>query len=80
MGDLGQDHLRLGGASAGQQVEEEKEEIEVRDPSKIMLVDNEAGARLMMRSLLEKEGYEVHEAVGGQRRSNCSRPIPISHF
>ena len=51
----------------GQQVEEEKEDTEQKGPSRIMLVDDDAGARLMMRSLLEKEGFEVHEAEEGAR-------------
>ena len=49
----------------GQQVEEEKDDGGSMGPSKIMLVDDDAGARLMMRNLLEKEAYEVHEAGGG---------------
>jgi type IV pilus assembly protein PilB len=51
----------------GQQVEEEKEEEVVKGPSKIMLVDDDPGARLMMRSLLEREGFEVHEAQEGSK-------------
>ena len=51
----------------GQQVEEEREDAEQKGPSRIMLVDDDAGARLMMRSLLEKEGFEVQEAEEGAR-------------
>jgi type II secretory ATPase GspE/PulE/Tfp pilus assembly ATPase PilB-like protein/ActR/RegA family two-component response regulator len=49
----------------GQQVEEEKEDTEDRGPARIMLVDDDADARLMMRSLLENEGFEVIEAENG---------------
>jgi type II secretory ATPase GspE/PulE/Tfp pilus assembly ATPase PilB-like protein/CheY-like chemotaxis protein len=51
----------------GQQVEEEKEEVVEKGPSKIMLVDDDAGARLMMRSLLENAGFVVHEADVGPK-------------
>jgi type IV pilus assembly protein PilB len=51
----------------GQLVEEEKEEIVDKGPSKIMLVDDDAGARLMMRSLLEREGFVVHEVDEGAK-------------
>jgi CheY-like chemotaxis protein len=49
----------------GQQVEEEKEDTEDRGPARIMLVDDDADARLMMRGLLENEGFEVIEAENG---------------
>ena len=62
----------------GQQVEEEQEELEEKGPSKIMLVDDDAGARLMMRSLLEKEGYEVHEAGDGAKALDVLKADP--HF
>jgi type II secretory ATPase GspE/PulE/Tfp pilus assembly ATPase PilB-like protein/ActR/RegA family two-component response regulator len=51
----------------GQQVEAEKDDEEHRGPSRIMLVDDDPDARLMMRSLLESEGFEVHEAEDGTR-------------
>ena len=49
----------------GQQVDEELDDGQSLGPSRIILVDDDAGARLMMRTLLEKEAYEVHEAGGG---------------
>jgi type IV pilus assembly protein PilB len=51
----------------GQQVEEEKEDIETKGPSKVLLVDDDPGARLMMRTLLEKEGLQVFEAQSGSQ-------------
>jgi type IV pilus assembly protein PilB len=51
----------------GQQVEEEKEDVETRGPAKILLVDDDPGARLMMRTLLEKEGFQVHEVPSGNK-------------
>ena len=60
----------------GQQVEKEKEEVEVKGPSRILLVDDDAGARLMMRALLEKEGFEVHEAQEGSKALELLKSDP----
>jgi type II secretory ATPase GspE/PulE/Tfp pilus assembly ATPase PilB-like protein/ActR/RegA family two-component response regulator len=60
----------------GQQVEEEKEEVVDKGPSKIMLVDDDAGARLMMRTLLEREGFVVHEADEGSKALELLKADP----
>ncbi len=48
----------------GQQLEDEEDD-RARAPTRILVVDDEADARLVMRTLLEERGYEVHEAEGG---------------
>jgi type II secretory ATPase GspE/PulE/Tfp pilus assembly ATPase PilB-like protein/CheY-like chemotaxis protein len=48
----------------GQGLEEDPLEVE-KGPARILLVDDDEDARVMMRSLLEKEGYEVEEAEDG---------------
>ena len=60
----------------GQQVEEEKDEVVEKGPSKILLVDDDPGARLMMRSLLEKEGFDVHEAGEGAKALELLKANP----
>src|SRR5690606_31205806 len=50
----------------GQNVDESAGEGE-RGPPRILLVDDEPQARLLMRTLLEREGYEVHEAEDGYK-------------
>jgi CheY-like chemotaxis protein len=50
----------------GQIVEEEPED-EAKGPPRVLLVDDDAGARLMMRTLMEAEGYLVEEAEDGHR-------------
>ena len=60
----------------GQQVEEEKDEVVEKGPSKILLVDDDPGARLMMRSLLEKEGFDVHEAGEGAKALELLKADP----
>ena len=60
----------------GQQVEEEKDEVVEKGPSKILLVDDDPGAWLMMRSLLEKEGFDVHEAGEGAKALELLKADP----
>ena len=60
----------------GQQIEDEGEKGEDVGPFKIMLVDDDSDARLMMRNLLEKETYEVHEAEGGTQALDLLKADP----
>ena len=59
----------------GQQLDDEEEEKK-RAPTRILLVDDEADARLMMRTLLEEKGYEIHEAEGGHEAVDMLKADP----
>ncbi len=59
----------------GQQFEDEEED-QKRAPTRILVVDDEADARLMMRTLLEDRGYEVHEAEGGHHALDILKKDP----
>jgi type II secretory ATPase GspE/PulE/Tfp pilus assembly ATPase PilB-like protein/ActR/RegA family two-component response regulator len=50
----------------GQDVEGESQE-ERKGPARILLVDDDASARLLIRTVLERDGYEVSEAEDGRR-------------
>ena len=50
----------------GQALDEEESEKE-SGPPKILLVDDDEDARLLMRSLLERDGYQVKEVVDGHK-------------
>jgi len=50
----------------GQAVDEE-ETSEAKGPPRILLVDDDADARLLMRTILDKDGYEVEEAEDGHK-------------
>jgi type II secretory ATPase GspE/PulE/Tfp pilus assembly ATPase PilB-like protein/ActR/RegA family two-component response regulator len=50
----------------GQAVDEDEAQ-ESKGPPRILLVDDDADARLLMRSILVKDGYEVEEAEDGHR-------------
>ena len=50
----------------GQSVDE-NEAQESKGPPRILLVDDDPDARLLMRTILEKDGYEVEEAEDGHR-------------
>ncbi|HSW31522.1 MAG TPA: ATPase, T2SS/T4P/T4SS family [Longimicrobiales bacterium] len=49
------------------QAVDENEAQESKGPPRILLVDDDADARLLMRTILEKDGYEVEEAEDGHR-------------
>ncbi len=50
----------------GQALDLDGEEIE-SGPPRILIIDDDEDARLMMRSLLERDGFEVEEAEDGHR-------------
>ncbi len=50
----------------GQTLDEEEAQ-DSKGPPRILLVDDDADARLLMRSILVKDGYEVEEAEDGHR-------------
>ncbi|GMV07546.1 MAG: hypothetical protein AMXMBFR53_38210 [Gemmatimonadota bacterium] len=50
----------------GQAVDEE-ETSEAKGPPRILLVDDDADARLLMRTILDKDGYDVDEAEDGHK-------------
>ncbi len=50
----------------GQSLDEEEKERE-KGPPRILLVDDDEDARLLMRTLLERDGYEVNEAGDGHK-------------
>jgi len=72
MHEVGLDWVRQGKTTLvevervlGTVVEEKEAAKEVRGPPRVLLVDDDEGARITMRTLLETEGFEVHEAEGG---------------
>ena len=59
----------------GQIVEEEPEEV-ASGPHRILIVDDDAEARLLMRTLLEAEDFEVEEASGGREAMDLLKSDP----
>lgn len=53
----------------------EKSEAE-QGPPRVLLVDDEEDARVLMRALLEKENLEIHEAEDGQKALDILRDDP----
>jgi type II secretory ATPase GspE/PulE/Tfp pilus assembly ATPase PilB-like protein/ActR/RegA family two-component response regulator len=51
----------------GGSLEEEESSVAEKGPPKVLLVDDDEDARLLMRTLLEAEDYEVHEAEDGHK-------------
>lgn len=62
----------------GQALEEEEAEKEETGPPRILLVDDDEESRLPLRMLLEKEGFEVHEASDGYKALDTLKEDP--HF
>ncbi|MCH7562370.1 MAG: Flp pilus assembly complex ATPase component TadA [Gemmatimonadetes bacterium] len=59
----------------GQQLEDEAQDLK-RAPTRILVVDDEADARLMMRTQLEERGYVVEEAEGGHHALDILKEDP----
>ncbi len=51
----------------GQTLEELELVEEEKGPPKVLLVDDDEDARVLMRTVLEKEGFEIHEAADGHQ-------------
>ncbi|MDT8339871.1 MAG: ATPase, T2SS/T4P/T4SS family [Longimicrobiales bacterium] len=72
MSEVALDHVRAGKTTLvevervlGQVVEEEKEEVE-KGPPRALIVDDDADARLMARTLLQADGFQIDEASDGE--------------
>ena len=50
----------------GQTLDQESQE-KAKGPPRILLVDDDEDARMLMRTLLERDGYEVSEVVDGRK-------------
>jgi type IV pilus assembly protein PilB len=59
----------------GQGLEEDAIEVE-KGPPRILLVDDDEDARVLMRAMLEKEGYEVEDAEDGHRALDILKADP----
>lgn len=59
----------------GQQIEDEVAEDET-GPPRILLVDDDREARVLMRSILEPEDFDVHEAADGELALEMLREDP----
>lgn len=60
------------------QVIEDEEKKEETGPPRLLVVDDDADARLLVRTVMEKEGFEVTEARDGNEGSTSSGRIPSS--
>lgn len=58
------------------QMQDHEEAEEQKGPPRILIVDDEEEARLMMKSLLEKEGYEVRAVEDGQKAKDILSTDP----
>jgi len=59
----------------GQAFDESEAELS-KGPPRILLVDDDEDARLLMRTLLERDGYEVQDAEDGHRALDILRENP----
>lgn len=74
MHEVGLDWVRQGKTTLvevervlGAVIEEQEAAKEEEGPPRILLVDDDEDARLMMRTLLEQEAFEVHDAEDGHK-------------
>ncbi len=59
----------------GQSLDEERAE-RAKGPPRILLVDDDEDARLVMRTLLERDGYDVQDAEDGHRALDILKDDP----
>jgi len=59
---------------------DQEEHNQPSGPPRILLVDDDPGARVLMRSILEKDGYDVHEAEDGHRALEILGKDPDYHL
>jgi CheY-like chemotaxis protein len=62
------------------QAADEKESEQSLGPPRILLVDDDVEARLLMRSILSRDGYEVEEAEDGHRALDILGEDPDFHL
>ena len=60
----------------GQNLQELEKAEEEAGPPRILLVDGDEDARVLMRTLLEEEGFEIHEAGDGRKAVDVLRLDP----
>ncbi len=58
------------------QMQDHEEAEEQKGPPRVLIVDDEEEARLMMKALLEKEGYEVRAVEDGQKAKDILATDP----
>jgi type IV pilus assembly protein PilB len=58
------------------QILDDEEEVESKGPPRVLLVDDDEDQRLMMRTLLENEGYEITEASDGEKALDILKEDP----
>lgn len=58
------------------QMQDHEEAEEQKGPPRILIVDDEEEARLMMKTILEKEGYEVRTVEDGQKAKDVLATDP----
>ena len=55
---------------------EELEQTDTLGPPRVLIVDDDEDALLLMRTLLEREGYKIHQADNGQAAMDLLRVNP----
>jgi type II secretory ATPase GspE/PulE/Tfp pilus assembly ATPase PilB-like protein/CheY-like chemotaxis protein len=83
MHEVGLDWVRQGKTTLvevervlGAVIEEQEAAKEEEGPPRILLVDDDEDARLMMRTLLEQEAFEVHDAEDGHKAMDILKVDP----
>ena len=60
----------------GQSLEDQEKSEEQTGPPRILLVDDDEDARVLMKTLLAKEGFETHEAENGHEAMDILKLDP----